>query len=1348
MNSSFRAARNTLLLLAAALALPAAYSQTSIAGGGVPFNVEQPYLVVPTAVATQGIFPAHSSGAGEFAMGGTLGFVYSIATNFPPNNTVFAQGQLLSIASNTALFSLMGTNYGGNGTTNYQLPNLTGRPIIGAGNGPGLTPQVVGEANGSTTHALLTIEMPTHTHSVASGGITGPSGNGFPFDKMQPTLAMTRLIAAEGLFPSGSSGAAVTIGHVATFAGNFTPYGWVPADGALYPIADYAALYAVIGTTYGGDGVNTFAVPDLRGRLSVGADSTFPLGTVFGSETTTLSTSSNAAHAHLGPGGATGITGSSVQFNNYAPSLALNYIIAVSGLYPSNGSGSGFDPDTPFLGQIAEFAGNVAPDGWLICQGQILPISTNAALFSLLGTTYGGNGSTTFALPDFRGRTMVGLGGSYPSGAQAGTGSQQINSSNLPPHVHVSPPFEPTIGTATASPGQASVAFSAPSNTGGAGITGYTVTSNPGGFTGTGGASPIVVTGLANGTPYTFTVKATNGLGAGAPSAASNSVTPFVPSAPDAPIIGLATAGNGSGSITFSAPAFDGGSPIVGYTATCSPGFATASNTVSPIVVGGLVNGTAHTCTVTATNAIGTSTASAASNAITPIGPQAITFNNPGAQNFGTSPTLTASASSGLTVTFSSSTSGVCTITAGGVLTFVTAGTCSINANQAGNAAFLAASQVSQSFAVNAIAPGAPTIGVATGGDTQATVTFAAPASNGGAVITGYTATAIPGGATGTGATSPITVTGLTNGVAYTFTVTATNSAGTGAPSAPSNSVTPKGTQTITFNNPGAQNFGTTPTLTASSTSALAVTFTSSSTGVCTTTSGGTLTFVTAGTCTINADQAGNGTFLAATQVARSFTVNAIVPGAPTIGVATAGDTQATVTFAAPASSGGAAITGYTATANPGGATGTGASSPLTVTGLTNGVTYTFTVTATNSAGSGAASAASNAVTPRGAQTITFANPGGQTFGTTPTLTATASSTLAVTFTSSTPAVCTITAAGVLTFVASGTCTINADQAGNSSFLPAPQLPRSFTVNAATPGAPTIGVATAGDTQATVTFTAPAITGGSAITGYTATASPGGATATGAGSPLTVTGLTNGTGYTFTVRATNIAGAGASSAPSNAVTPKAAQTITFANPGAQSFGTTPTLTATATSSLSVTFASTTTSVCTITAGGTLAFLTAGNCTINADQAGNASFLAAPQVARSFAVSAVVPGAPTIGTATPGTGQISVSFSAPASTGGSPITGYTVSCVPGPVTASGAASPVVVAGLSNGVAYNCTVVASNSAGSSPPSGAASATPLGQSFTGPTGSGSGMATVSFTGGGATCSFAPQGIGALQS
>jgi hypothetical protein len=193
-------------------------------------------------------------------------------------------------------------------------------------------------------------------------------------------------------------------------------------------------------------------------------------------------------------------------------------------------------------------------------------------------------------------------------------------------------------------------------------------------------------------------------------------------------------------------------------------------------------------------------------------------------------------------------------------------------------------------------------------------------------------------------------------------------------------------------------------------------------------------------------------------------------PDAPTgVTAIAAGDGQATVNFTAPGTDGGTAITSYAVTATDsttpanGGETATGSGSPITVGGLTDGDTYTFTVTATNSDGTGPSSAASNAVVP-----------------------------------------------------------------------------------ATDPGAPLIGAATAGDGQATVNFTAPGTDGGTAITSYTVTATDstnpanGGETATGSGSPITVSGLTDGDTFIFTVTATNAVGAGPASAASDPVVPQSA----------------------------------------------------------------------------------------------------------------------------------------------------------------------------------------------------------------
>ena len=181
-------------------------------------------------------------------------------------------------------------------------------------------------------------------------------------------------------------------------------------------------------------------------------------------------------------------------------------------------------------------------------------------------------------------------------------------------------------------------------------------------------------------------------------------------------------------------------------------------------------------------------------------------------------------------------------------------------------------------------------------------------------------------------------------------------------------------------------------------------------------------------------------------------------------------------------------------------------------------------------------------------QTITFADPGTQTFGTNPTLVASSTSGLTVTFSSATTDVCVVTS-GAVTFLTVGECTINADQAGDSTYDPAPQVSRTFTVTAGTPLPPTGVTAISGDGEVSVAFT-PGYNGGSSITGYTVTSSPGGLTGTGTSSPLIVTGLTNGTAYTFTATATNNRGTSAPSAPSNSVRPAAPQIITFSNPGA------------------------------------------------------------------------------------------------------------------------------------------------------------------------------------------------------
>ena len=158
-----------------------------------------------------------------------------VGFNFAPRGWAFCNGQLVQISQNTALFSLLGTTYGGNGTTTFALPNLQGASPLGAGSGPGLTPRDLGEAGGSSTVTLLSSEMPSHAHTLLASADPSsptptstmalasttsakvyrspsnlvpmatpldPAGAGLPHDNRQPYLGMNFIIALQGVYPS------------------------------------------------------------------------------------------------------------------------------------------------------------------------------------------------------------------------------------------------------------------------------------------------------------------------------------------------------------------------------------------------------------------------------------------------------------------------------------------------------------------------------------------------------------------------------------------------------------------------------------------------------------------------------------------------------------------------------------------------------------------------------------------------------------------------------------------------------------------------------------------------------------------------------------------------------------------------------------------------------------------------------------------------------------------------------------------------------------------------------------------------------------------------------------------
>ena len=348
----------------------------------------------------------------------------------------------------------------------------------------------------------------------------------------------------------------------------------------------------------------------------------------------------------------------------------------------------------------------------------------------------------------------------------------------------LTPPGPPTGVSATAGIGQAVVSWSAPADIGGSVITGYKVTAAPGGRTAsTTTARTATVTGLSNGTAYTFTVTATNSLGTSAASAASSAVTPKGP--PDAPTSVSALRGNQSVNLSWSAPAFDGGSAVTGYkvvatdtsnrntkSTVCA---STSSSTTTSCTATGLTNGHAYTFTVAATNAIGTSPVSTPSAKATP-----------------------------------------------------------------------------------ATVPNAPTRVSAATSDRSARVSWTAPA-NGGSAITGYTATAEPGGES----CSPVpatattcTIAGLLNGTTYAVTVTASNAVGTSATGSPA-SVTPLAHSATTATIPAATTYGHSYSIPVTVTSIANVT------GTVTARTGTT----TLGTATLGASTFSNGTYTATARV-------------------------------------------------------------------------------------------------------------------------------------------------------------------------------------------------------------------------------------------------------------------------------------------------------------------------------------------------------------------------------------------------------------------------------------------------------------------------------------------------
>jgi microcystin-dependent protein len=378
-------------------------------------NNDQPSLVLNQVVVESGIFPNYNGSPTSDPNGIPLGAIRTFATyNAGFNDYPYAQpaqGQTLSIMQQQALFSIFGTFYGGDGRQTFKLPNLAGTVAVGAGSGPSSSVNL-GETYGQDSVTLSGLNMPPSL-----------GGGGQPIANDQPSLGVNYMINV-----GGYGGGVDAPGMIVPFLGTGAPGGYLLAEGQILQISQYVSLYTAIGNTYGGNySQGTFALPDLRGRTIVGAGGTESVGETIGSDTTTIAQSNMPSPA-----------GADLPIDNAQPSLALNYIVCVEGVYLSQGER--LLNDQPYLGEIMAYAGtaNNIPAGWVLAEGQSVPIDSNEALFASIGTTYGGDGVENFKLPDLRDRDVVGSGTSpttgiyHAPGETYGTDSYSLTPSEIP----------------------------------------------------------------------------------------------------------------------------------------------------------------------------------------------------------------------------------------------------------------------------------------------------------------------------------------------------------------------------------------------------------------------------------------------------------------------------------------------------------------------------------------------------------------------------------------------------------------------------------------------------------------------------------------------------------------------------------------------------------------------------------------------------------------------------------------------------------------------------------------------------------------------------------------------------
>ena len=666
------------------------------------------------------------------------------------------------------------------------------------------------------------------------------------------------------------------------------------------------------------------------------------------------------------------------------------------------------------------------------------------------------------------------------------------------------------------------------------------------------------------------------------------------------------TIGKGTQTLTFgAAPAITvGNAGTVSATADSglAASFSSSTTDVCTVNESNVTGITAGTCTIAATQA-----GNANYNAATAVtrnftigkGSQVINFD----PNFGPLPNIVvnntsdilASATSGLPLNLVSDTPATCSII-GYAVKGIAVGTCTLVANQSGNANYTAATTVTRSLEITSIMSSQTisfgTMPPITVGDSVA-VLVAADST----LVVSLSSSTLD-----TCTVSGYTVTGITTGTCI-IAATQAGNANYNAAAAVTQSITiGKGVQALIFGAVPAITVGKTGTVSATASSGLAASFSSSTTGVCTV-SGNTVTGITVGTCSIVANQAGNANYNAATAVMQNITIDKVTQeltfgAVPAITVGSVGTVSATA-------SSGLAASFSSSTEDICAVSGSN------VTGLTAGTCIIVANQAGNATYNAATAVTQNFIIGAGTQTLTFGTAPAITVGSSGTVSATADSGLAASFSSSTAGVCTVNGSNV-TGITADNCIITATQAGNTNY------------NAATAVTQNINIGKG--TQVLTFGAAPAITMGSSGT-VSATADSGLAASFSSGTAdvctvngNVVTGITAGICIIAANQAGNINYNAATAVTQTIAIGKSSQSIAFVTfPNSLITGVTGMISASSTSNLPVSnFSSITPNICTVN-GSTVTGITYGACIIAANQEGNGNYLAASQITKSVTI---------------------------------------------------------------------------------------------------------------------------------